>query len=220
MDPISKASWRGWRALPSSTGFRWCSSVKASVRTRLQRTPQEVQRRTRCPVHRHGPGESPGLPNGTATRQQDRGDLSVADALHGDGQQLLHLPHGSGLWAPLPEIQHYFPYNAKLCLNGHEWLKRRLKHRRIGFEALDNGLLSCDDPERAQALSNNLSEEKIDALLRKWLRRLPPFSPADRKAAYRLQISILQTEFSLTPAAGRLFFEEFIGENPDVGRPT
>src|SRR6201981_3007456 len=23
----------------------------------------------------------------------------------------------------------YFPYNAKLCLNGHEWLKRQLKHR-------------------------------------------------------------------------------------------
>src|SRR5215469_1513511 len=67
----------------------------------------------------------------------------------------------------------YFPYNAKLCLNGHEWLKRQLKHRGIGFEALDNGVLSCDDPKRAQALSDALSAEKIDALLRKWLRRLP-----------------------------------------------
>ena len=118
----------------------------------------------------------------------------------------------------------YFPYNAKLCLNGHEWLKRQLKHRKIGFEALDNGLLSCDDPKRAQALSDALSAEKIDALLRKWLRRLPhPYSPADRKAGYRYQISILQAEFSLTqvldrPAAGRLFFEEIIRENLDIGR--
>ena len=120
----------------------------------------------------------------------------------------------------------YFPYNAKLCLNGHEWLKRQLKHRGIGFEALDNGLLSCDDPKRAQTLSDALSAEKIDALLRKWLRRLPhPYSPADRKAGYRYQISILQAEFSLTqvldrPAAGRLFFEEIIRENLDIGRPS
>lgn len=35
----------------------------------------------------------------------------------------------------------YFPFNAKICLNGHEWLKRQLAQRGIAFEALDNGLL-------------------------------------------------------------------------------
>src|SRR4029079_13150571 len=30
----------------------------------------------------------------------------------------------------------YFPYNAKLCLNGHEYLKRRLAREGIAFEAL------------------------------------------------------------------------------------
>ena len=33
----------------------------------------------------------------------------------------------------------YFPYNAKLCLNGHEYAKQQLAHKGIGFEALDNG---------------------------------------------------------------------------------
>src|SRR6266545_2518030 len=33
----------------------------------------------------------------------------------------------------------YFPYNAKLCLNGHEYLKRQLAQRGIAHEALDNG---------------------------------------------------------------------------------
>jgi hypothetical protein len=62
-------------------------------------------------------------------------------------------------------------------------------------------------------------------LLRKWLRLLPhPFTPADRKAGYRYDISILQAEFSLTqvldrPAHGRLFFEQVIRENLDLGRP-
>ena len=30
----------------------------------------------------------------------------------------------------------YFPYNAKLCLNGHEYAKRQLGQEKIGFKAL------------------------------------------------------------------------------------
>ncbi len=120
----------------------------------------------------------------------------------------------------------YFPYNAKLCINGHEWLKRQLALRDIEYEALDNGILSCEEPKRAQALCERLSAEKIDALLRKWLRRLPhPFTAADRRAGYRYDISVLQAEFSLTqvldrPVTGRAFFEEVIRENLDIGRPN
>ncbi len=40
----------------------------------------------------------------------------------------------------------YFPFNAKLCLNGHEYAKRQLAQEGIAFEALDNGILKCDDP--------------------------------------------------------------------------
>lgn len=120
----------------------------------------------------------------------------------------------------------YFPYNAKLCLNGHEYAKRQLARKGIGFEALDNGVLRCDDPKRLQAICDGLSAEKIDALLRKWLGKVPhPFTPADRKAGYRYQISILQAEFSLTqvldrPLTGRVLFEEVIRENLDLGRPS
>ncbi len=119
----------------------------------------------------------------------------------------------------------YFPYNAKLCINGHEYLKRQLAKKGIGFEALDNGILSCEDPKRLAALCETLTPQKIDALLRKWLKRLPhPFAPKDRRAGYRYQVSILQAEFSLTqvlerPVHGRVFFEEVIRENLDLGRP-
>src|SRR6478609_5208483 len=120
----------------------------------------------------------------------------------------------------------YFPYNAKLCLNGHEYAKQQLAHKGIGFEALNNGVLSCDDPKRLQAICDGLSAEKIDSLLRKWLRLLPhPYEARDRKAGYRYQVSILQAEFSLTqvldrPVTGRVFFEEVIRENLDIGRPS
>jgi len=120
----------------------------------------------------------------------------------------------------------YFPYNAKLCLNGHEYVKQQLAKRGIRHEALDNGILSCAHPGRMQALCDGLSAEKIDGLLRKWFRKLPhPFSAKDRQAGYRYQISILQAEFSLTqvlerPVTGRVFFEEVIRENLDIGRPS
>ena len=119
----------------------------------------------------------------------------------------------------------YFPYNAKLCLNGHECLKAQLRQAGVPFKALDNGLASCADPKLAQALAEALSAEKIDALVRKWLARLPyPFTAKDRAAGCRYQVSILQSEFSLTqvldqPVHGRIFFEEVIRENLDLGRP-
>ena len=119
----------------------------------------------------------------------------------------------------------YFPYNAKLCINGHEYAKRQLERKGIRYEALDNGILSCEAPKALQKICEDLSAPKIDAFLRKWLRLLPhPFTPEDRKADYRYDISILQSEFSLTqvldrPVTGRVFFEQVIRENLDLGRP-
>jgi hypothetical protein len=119
----------------------------------------------------------------------------------------------------------YFPYNAKLCINGHEYLKRQLQSYGIGFEPLDNGVLQCEDPGTLQQISDQLSEESIERFFRKWLSWLPhPFTEADQKAGYRYELSIWQAEFSLTqvfdrPLHGRLFFEEVIRENLDIGRP-
>jgi hypothetical protein len=119
----------------------------------------------------------------------------------------------------------YFPYNAKLCINGHEYVKRQLAKEGIAFEALDNGILNCANPRRLQQLCDGLSAAKIDALLRKWLAQLPhPYTSKDCAAGYRYDVSILQAEFSLTqvldqPRTGRIFFEEVIRENLDIGRP-
>ena len=119
----------------------------------------------------------------------------------------------------------YFPYTAKLCVNGHEYAKRQLRQEGIAYQALDNGFASCADPQRLQAICEQLGPEQIDQLLRRWLARLPhPFTPQDRPAGYRYDVSILQAEFSLTqildrPLSGRIFFEEIIRENLDLGRP-
>lgn len=119
----------------------------------------------------------------------------------------------------------YFPYNAKLCLNGHEWAKRQAEKAGIGFTALDNGFAACTDPGALQAICDRFGPADIDALLRRWLARLPhPYRAGDRAAGYRYDLSILQAEFSRTqvldrPLTGRVFFEEVIRENLDIGRP-
>jgi len=70
----------------------------------------------------------------------------------------------------------YFPYNAKLCINGHEYLKRQLTKRGVKFEAL--GIKSCADPLRLnplrsrRALYYSCSARKVSQLP-----TLPAFKP-------------------------------------------
>jgi hypothetical protein len=119
----------------------------------------------------------------------------------------------------------YFPYNAKLCLNGHEYAKCQLHQEGISYKALDNGFVSCSHPARLQTICEEMGPAQIDGLLRRWLARLPhPYTAEDRQTGYRYDLSILQAEFSLTqildrPLSGRIFFEEIIRENLDIGRP-
>jgi hypothetical protein len=119
----------------------------------------------------------------------------------------------------------YAPWGTKLCLKGHEWAKRQLEKKGIGYEALDNGFLSCADPEKLQQICDSLGPEDIGRLFRKWLKRLPlPLRPEDRVAGYEWSLSIWQMEVSLTqifdrPLRGRGFFAEIIRDNLDLGRP-
>jgi hypothetical protein len=119
----------------------------------------------------------------------------------------------------------YFPYSARLCVNGNERAKRVAAAVGIGFTPLDNAFAACEDPAGLQRICHGATPAAVDRLLRKWLRILPhPFTAADRAAGYRYDISILQAEFSLTqmldrPLSGRILLDEVFRENLDVGRP-
>src|SRR5665647_178696 len=118
----------------------------------------------------------------------------------------------------------YFPYNAKLCFNGNHWAQQQAAKAGIGFTPLDNAFAEVDDPAGLQQICDRLGPDQINALVDKWLKILPnPFTDADRAAGYRYDISVLQAEFSLTqmldrPVSGRIFFEQVIWDNLDIGR--
>jgi hypothetical protein len=119
----------------------------------------------------------------------------------------------------------YFPFDVKVCFNGHEWAKQQLRREGIGFEALSNGFLSCEDPVRLQSICHQLDAEKIQALFDRWVAQIPwPISAQQQAAGYRHQLSIWQMEVSRTqvfadPEQGWALVECLIRDNLDLGRP-
>src|SRR5215472_7675147 len=54
----------------------------------------------------------------------------------------------------------YFPYPAKVWLNGHEWAKRQAQAEDLAFTELANGFASCQDPARLQAICDRLGPSR------------------------------------------------------------
>lgn len=130
-------------------------------------------------------------------------------------------------WGPgFIKVCSYAPYAIKLCLNAHEWAKRQASKRGLGWKALDNGFLTCDDPAGLQTVCDSLTDKDIEACFERWLSRVPlPLSAADAEDGFGYHLSILQMEVSRTqvfdrPLRGREFFEEVIRDNLDLGRWT
>jgi hypothetical protein len=120
----------------------------------------------------------------------------------------------------------YFPYPAKIWVNGHEWAKRQAARAGIGYRELSNGFAACDDPVALQKICDALQPGTIEVFAQRWLHRLPlPFGPDDQQAGYWWELSMRQVEVSRTlvfdaPRRARGFFEALIADNLDIGRPA
>ena len=130
-------------------------------------------------------------------------------------------------WGPgFLKVCGYVPYTMKLCLNGHEWVKRQLTRQRIPFTPLDNGIQTCPRPAVLHDICESLSAADVQAVFDRWVTRLPlPLTPADRAAGFGHRLSLLQLEVSRTqvfdrPLRGREFFEEVLRDQLDLGRPS
>ena len=121
----------------------------------------------------------------------------------------------------------YFPYPAKVWLNGHEWAKRQADARgdrlhRAG-QRLRQPALS---PSALQAICDQLrARPTSQAFFDRWIAVIPtPFTAADRAAGYWWELSMRQVEVSRTlvfddPRRARGFFEALVADNIGIGRP-
>ena len=121
----------------------------------------------------------------------------------------------------------YFPRNSKLRLNGDEYAKQQFARKGIAFEALENGIQSCADPQCLQAICGGLSGGQ-DRRPAAQVAAPPAASLHRRRPAGRLSLRRLHParrvprlpEMLDRPVHGRLFFEPVIRENLAIlGRP-
>ena len=69
----------------------------------------------------------------------------------------------------------YFPFLARVCLNQHYWLAKRLQEQGIDFQQCANAFLKCSNPRRLQELADSLSALDLLTCSEKWLTRFTPF---------------------------------------------
>ncbi len=90
---------------------------------------------------------------------------------------------------------------------------------------LDSAFAAVDDVAAVQAICGGPDQDKITALAARLPAILPhPFTAGDTAAGYGYELPVLQAEFSLTQTLdsavnGRIFFEQLIRDNLDIGRP-
>jgi len=68
-------------------------------------------------------------------------------------------------------IQSWFPLVIQICLNGHEWLARKLDKHGIEYRKQDNAFLWISDCERAQKLADRFAKKHWPRVLASFAKR-------------------------------------------------
>ncbi len=119
----------------------------------------------------------------------------------------------------------YFPYPAKVWVNGHEWAKRQATREGLVFAELKNGFATCTDHARLQAICDRFGPAEVEGFFERTIALIPiPFSEVYRAAGYFYELSMGQVEVSRTlvfddPRRARSFFEALVEENVSIGHP-
>jgi hypothetical protein len=121
----------------------------------------------------------------------------------------------------------YFPFSARICLNQHHWLARRMQEQGIDFHQCSNAFLQCSDPERLQQLADSLTAQELLRCGQKWLAYFTPFfSDAERKQAgcqHRLffaQVEYCDNLIFHRRAALDALGERLLDANRTIGQPN
>jgi hypothetical protein len=72
-------------------------------------------------------------------------------------------------------LQTWLPLTIQVCLNGREWLARRMHQVGIAYEQKGNCFTGIADLPRAQALMDELVERRWAKVLNAWARRVNPW---------------------------------------------
>jgi hypothetical protein len=71
-------------------------------------------------------------------------------------------------------IQSWFPLSIQICLNGHEYLARKMDQHGIGYQKQDNAFLWIEDCPRAQKMADRFAKKNWPRVLSALARRVNP----------------------------------------------
>ena len=71
-------------------------------------------------------------------------------------------------------IQSWFPLVVQICLNGHEFLARKLDKHGIAYEKLDNAFVWIADVDRAQRFADRFVGKNWPRILSAFARKVNP----------------------------------------------
>ena len=91
----------------------------------------------------------------------------------------------------------YFPFSARVCLNQHHWLARRMTEEGIDFQQCSNAFLKCGNPVHLQELADSLQARDLLRCGQKWLATFTPFltDQERRQAGCQHRLFFSQVEY-------------------------
>ena len=71
-------------------------------------------------------------------------------------------------------LQTWFPFMVQVCLNGHEWLARKLDRHGIAYQRIENAFAAIADLRRAQRFADAMASKNWLPVLEALARRVNP----------------------------------------------
>lgn len=94
-------------------------------------------------------------------------------------------------------LETWLPMSIQVCLNGREYLARRLDRAGIGYEKRDNCFTRIDDLPRAQRMLDDLESRKWPRFLNRLARQVNPWVvPGNRLSLYGYYWTVRQSEYA------------------------
>src|ERR1051325_4222021 len=86
----------------------------------------------------------------------------------------------------------YLPFSARVCLNQHHWLARRMAEEGIDFQQCTNAFLRCANPARLQQLSDSLTPRDLLTCGQKWLATFQTTSAQMDRCGHAVTAGVVQ----------------------------
>ena len=192
---------------------------------RHARAPAALHRGAGGGVHRPGAGEDHGVPH-RETPPPGRGRLSVDREVHRDGQPVLLLLRRRRFRAVLPQVLLLLPVQRASCASTATTGRNgRPRRPGSGSPRWTTRSPTSTTPPRCRPSATGSDRRRSRRWPTSGWRSCRTRSPTPTGTpGTGIELSILQAEFSLTqmldnPVSGRVFFEQVIRDNLDIGRP-